>query len=81
MDIERKVHEIMESQAEAECRHEKVYSDYLIMTKPPQCEWICKKCGKTGIDQFEQTFASEYEYWKDKWAKKKGTGTESEKIL
>lgn len=33
------------------CLHEKVYSNRILASMPPQTPWICRLCGETGIDQ------------------------------
>ena len=33
------------------CKHEKVYANYTLTSDPPQYPWICRKCGKTGVDR------------------------------
>lgn len=33
-----------------ECKHEKVYADYILTSNPPQYPWICRLCGETGTD-------------------------------
>lgn len=32
------------------CKHEKIYSNEVLTSMPPQHPWICKKCGKRGTD-------------------------------
>lgn len=39
--------------APVECDHNKVYSDHVLCTAPPQYPWICSKCGKQGIDRMQ----------------------------
>jgi hypothetical protein len=58
---------------QGECKHEKVFSDHLVMTNPPQRDWICKVCGQTGSDQVGQMYVDnyEYDYWKNEWHKLK----------
>ena len=34
-----------------DCNHKKVFANTMIMTYPPQQEWICSKCGEKGIDR------------------------------
>ena len=34
-----------------ECTHDKVYSNNMLTSYPPQTEWICSKCGKQGVER------------------------------
>jgi hypothetical protein len=42
-----------------QCKHEKVYSNTVLLTDPPQYQWICRLCGKEGINK--GTSDNEYE--------------------
>ena len=42
-----------------ECKHEKVYSNSILTSDPPQTPWICKLCGKTGTDRSSISFQEE----------------------
>ena len=32
------------------CEHDKVYSNAILTSYPPQRHWICRKCGEKGTD-------------------------------
>lgn len=49
--------------------HDKVYSNCLLTSDPPQQNWICRKCGATGIDTVGFTFNNEYAVILEKFAK------------
>jgi len=34
----------------SECKHEKVYANFVLTSDPPQHPWICRKCGERGRD-------------------------------
>ena len=36
--------------SKSNCKHEKVYANYILTSNPPQSPWICKKCGAEGVD-------------------------------
>lgn len=38
---------------ESECQHNKIYSDNLLLSKPPKVEWTCSKCLTTGYEVIE----------------------------
>lgn len=31
-------------------QHEKVFADFCYLANPPQYPWVCRKCGKEGVD-------------------------------
>jgi len=33
-----------------ECAHEKVWANVLLMSDPPQKQWICRLCGQFGTE-------------------------------
>lgn len=33
------------------CKHEKVYANYILPSYPVQYPWICRKCGFKGMDR------------------------------
>lgn len=35
----------------SECKHEKVFANFILTSNPPQYPWVCKLCGETGVDQ------------------------------
>lgn len=48
-------------------QHKKVYNDkFVTMSDPPVRPWICKVCGTTGIDEYEEKY-SDYEKTSDKF--------------
>lgn len=36
-----------------ECEHDKAYVNRAYLTDPPQYPWICRKCGREGVDTFD----------------------------
>ena len=48
-------------------QHKKVYNDkFVTMSDPPVRAWICKVCGTTGMDEYEEKY-SDYEKTRDKF--------------
>lgn len=55
------------------CEHNKVYSNHMFCTFPPQKAWICRKCGLEGVELINpvpSTFADEYTAIKKKFQDK-----------
>ena len=49
------------------CIHERVYNSGLALLIPPYKEWICRKCGDTGIEAIEESDGKEYNELKEKF--------------
>lgn len=48
-------------------QHKKVYNDkFVTMSDPPVRAWICKVCGTTGMDEYEEKY-SDYKKTSDKF--------------
>lgn len=43
-------HEVKGKEKE-ECQHDKVFSNIVLTSNPPQYPWICRKCGFEGVDR------------------------------
>lgn len=51
----------MNTKSGEECKHEnKSYAPYVLTSYPPQYPWICRDCGKNGVDR--GTIAKENDY-------------------
>jgi len=44
-----------------ECKHEKVYSNFVLASNPPIYSWICSKCGVRGKERAEYVDYNEYD--------------------
>lgn len=54
----------------SECNHDKVFSNYVLTSNPPQYPWICRKCGYMSRDIGEYYSArNEYEELIEKFRK------------
>jgi hypothetical protein len=52
------------------CNHNKVYSNFVYASNPPQYPWICSICGETGVDYGTvSNYYNEYEEIKKKFNK------------
>ena len=43
------------------CHHDKVYSQIVMTSFPPQYAWICRSCGIKGVDRIDYDTAESYE--------------------
>ena len=47
---------------EFDCEHDKAYAKIVLLSYPPQHQWVCKKCGQKGRDIQSNFFMNdEYE--------------------
>ncbi|MCK9482489.1 MAG: hypothetical protein M0R38_12175 [Bacteroidia bacterium] len=51
--------------------HDKVYSNEILCSNPPQCKWICRMCGKRGTDIVGEKPIDEYQELIERWKMKK----------
>jgi hypothetical protein len=49
------------------CEHEKVYSDRILTSDPPQHPWICRKCGGRGVRMGRSVDRGEYDRLVSTW--------------
>lgn len=50
--------------------HDKCWSNIVLTSYPPQSPWICRRCGKLGVDVGECVDATEYDKWVSEWDKR-----------
>ena len=43
------------------CNHNKIYSQTMLMSYPPQQLWICSKCGEKGTDIIGKVEENKYD--------------------
>lgn len=56
LDIEAKVYDtIHKRMLKLYCVHEKVYSNEVLTSNPPQRRWICSKCGDEGTSFYTES--------------------------
>ena len=55
----------------SECKHEKVYSNRIIPSNPPQVQWICRKCGEMGTEWLGSYGHNDYDELRKKFEEKK----------
>lgn len=44
-----------------DCEHDKAYAKIVLLSYPPQYQWVCKKCGQKGTD-IQSNFFQDDEY-------------------
>ena len=42
------------------CNHDKAYSNMMLMSNPPQRDWICRVCGEKGRDTIGKLEKDDY---------------------